>query len=163
MAMIDPNSEVQGDMTNSLTHKHFYRLSDPDSWEKRGNAYDGGGGIYVIRCLSSGASIESGSFIPVSRIFGSDPDGILYIGMAKDQGRLARLLESLDPRYNGKGHSDGKRYKADKRFEEHFPYADWVVELSGSKTPATTEAEYLNRYHSRHGELPPADRSKSKD
>jgi hypothetical protein len=115
-----------------------------------------------MRCLAETATANTGPFVPVSRILGVDESGILYIGKAGSETRLANLLKSVASRYIGFGHAFGVRYKVDDRFLVRFPEANLIIELVPTSTPDATELEFLERYEASFGELPPFNHSKRK-
>jgi hypothetical protein len=136
----------------------MYRLAHPEFHAQRKSAFTERGIVYVIRCLQKGAAANTGPFIPIGRVLKTDEGGVLYIGQADGEGRLARLIESTHPKYSGFGHEFGSRYKAGGRFATQFPFEDLVIELIPTPDSHASERGHLQRYEIEFGELPPFNR-----
>jgi hypothetical protein len=112
------------------------------------------GGVYVLRSFD-----RAGESVTVPRVLDSDPDGILYIGMAKIFcHRTGDLARSFSPDYLQHKHQTGKRYWNDIRYQERFPYEHLRVFMWVSDTPAQLEQAFFSSYLARFGETPPLNR-----
>ena len=105
-------------------------------------------GLYQIRMVDMGNKP-----LPIPRIGGIDPDGIIYIGKTK---RLRRRIEA----FLGGRHSGGGMYfRVYRRLKRREPYREHSLQfrvMAGTDNNITTrEREMLQRYLRRFCELPP--------
>lgn len=129
-------------------------ISSPEFWYQIEEFFGKSGGIYVLSCLD-----EEGNEIPISRLLGIDPSGVLYIGMASSfLDRVIDLKKSLSPKHASRAHECGARYKEHQGISSSFSYERLQVNLIGSSEPRATEREALQSYMTKFGELPPLNR-----
>lgn len=116
-----------------------------------------GGGVYRVHCMDA----EYHAVLPVSRVLGVDPDGVLYIGKATAfTERVINLKKAISPDYQGQGHICGRRYKNPlyETFGRRFPFERLCVSFESNETPDAAERNALNDYARLFGELPPLNR-----
>lgn len=117
-----------------------------------------GGGIYRLHCFSDD---KQHTVLPVSRVLGIDPEGVLYLGKATVfTDRVVNLKKSILPGFQGTSHICGRRYKLEiyKSFGEKFPVNRLCVSFEPTDTPEPDEKDALSTYTKRFGELPPLNR-----
>ncbi len=152
-----------------------YTLED-GMWEAI-NAIEPGGfsGIYQLHVLD-----DEGKFLPIPRLLGMDPDGILYIGAGRDiASHLSNLRISIssaysriDPAHYGHltfnhidAHQTGKKIARIPRFVEKFRFDRLCLTVEQyndvGKSEAATENGYydlktrlLREYEKQFGEKP---------
>jgi hypothetical protein len=130
---------------------HFL-LSDPDFWKN----IPKGCGVYRVHCLNG-----NGEVVPIPRVLGVDPRGVLYIGKATSFAeRVSNLKKTISPDYQGQSHVCGRRYKNKtyESFGQRFPFHRLCVSFEPSAAPAVAEAAALTAYVQQFGELPPLNR-----
>lgn len=132
------------------------KFSDEKMWYKINDEFAENGGVYILKC-----SNEQDDFIPLStnRLFGSDKNGILYIGKATSfLDRVINLSKSINPNYKSSSHECGVRYKSNENFNIKFPFESLYIELYGDNEPLKLEKIFLEEYEVTFGELPPLNR-----
>lgn len=133
-------------MKSKISSEHF--------WHEINKAFDTRGGVYVLSCTD-----VDGTPVTIGRLLAQDPNGVLYIGMAKCfLERVIELKKSLAPEYLSQNHECGSRHKSHKLIVERFPYERLQIELIGADDPRQAEQEALKNYLARFGELPPFNR-----
>lgn len=133
------------------------RIASPDFWERIDATFGQSGGIYKLSCLRDGSTEE---LVPVQRLLGEDPEGVLYIGMAACfLERVIELKKSLSPRHVSRGHECGARHKEHDRLAQAFPYERLMVSFIASESPRDAEQHALQDYFNSFGELPPLNRA----
>lgn len=131
------------------------RISSERFWYELNDAFGAGGGVYILSCAD-----DKGSVIPIGRLLAEDPNGILYIGMARSfLDRVIELKKSLSPEHVSRGHECGTRHKSHALISERFPYAGLEVELIAAEEPRSAEQAALDKYITKFGELPPLNRA----
>ena len=112
------------------------------------------GGAYVVRAVD-----ESERPAPIGRLFGTDPHGVLYIGLAsRFVSRAAELLHGLEHAHKPCGHGFVRRYRR-LRMAQALPLERIRVDLYVSGDPKRAEKDRLAAYEAQWGELPPFNRS----
>ena len=78
------------------------RIASSDFWERIESSFGTSDGVYKVACLQA---VDSDETIPVQRLLGTDPEGVLYIGMAASFiDRVIDLKKSLSPQHLSRGH-----------------------------------------------------------
>lgn len=117
-------------------------------------------GVYFIRLVN-----QKDKPAEIKRVLGIDKKGILYIGMASG-GQDGGLCNRLWGFWTGAAgtdetpHSAGRKYR--RLLYKHFPkhYLQYKHrKLRSGKQAKKLESEYLKRYQSYWGELPPLNRA----
>ena len=130
------------------------RIASDEFWYQIKDAFGAGGGIYTLSCVD-----ENGTTIPIGRLLGEDPDGILYIGMAASfHDRVIDLKKSLSPKHVSRSHECGVRHKSHAGVSNRFPYDRLHLEMVSAADPRAAEREALQLYIDKFGELPPLNR-----
>jgi len=117
-------------------------------------------GIYQIRAVTS-----SGKPIPVSRLVGVDPIGILYIGRSGFSS--GRSIANRIGEFVRQQHSGGITYATAKEvLDKSSAYSRHSLQvrvkvLSTKKEIESAESRTLQEYFSKYGELPPCNSVKS--
>lgn len=131
------------------------RIACDKFWYKIEQTFGSGGGIYKLSCLD-----QDGLTIPVGRLLGEDPEGVLYIGMANSfLDRVINLKKSLSPKHSSSAHEAGSRHKSHEAIASRFAYDRLVLDLIGSENPRIAEVIALQTYMQKFGELPPLNRA----
>lgn len=105
-------------------------------------------GLYQIRMIN-----PENRTIPIPRLCGVDPEGIVYIG------KSIRLRPRIESFLKGR-HSGGGLYRlAYQRLRKFQPYRDFSLQfrviVCAQDEIGVKEANLLRRYFRRFGELPP--------
>jgi hypothetical protein len=130
------------------------RIALPDFWDQINTAFGTSGGVYKVSCLREDG-LEP---VPVSRLLGQDPEGVLYIGMAASfLDRVIELKKSLSPQHVSRGHECGARHKRHEGIASAFPYERLAVTFMSADAPRVVEQQALAEYFSHFGELPPSE------
>ncbi len=117
-------------------------------------------GVYYIRLVT-----RRGDPVPIHRILGKDPKGILYIGMARigADGGLCNRLWGFWTASTGKDetpHGAGRKWR--RLLSKHFPHYHLQYsyrQLSRVRMSQKLEIECLANYQKRWGELPSLNRA----
>lgn len=131
--------------TFPILHASFYSEFEP--WRKANKGYIYPGGVYKVIASS-----------PVSRVLGIDQEGILYIGkgdMLSGNNRIGKLINAFNK--TERKHEAGVRY-IKLNYDLKFPISELRLHITLVEHPAKTEAELLDEYLTRFGELPPLNR-----
>lgn len=140
----------------------FYRLCDPQLWDKIEASIGQTGGLYRLRCLHHPRGVH---FRPVMRITGKDSEGILYIDCAKVLAtRVAFLQAALQAANSDEQladpniHAVGKFY-LNGQVRHQYPYDCLGVTIEPMDSPFetihATRQRALDAYIQRIGETPP--------
>jgi len=142
-----------------------YSLADPRLYEKV--VTDHGGlfpGVYRLHFRRA-----SGEFDTIQRLLGSDPEGVLYIGLSVSVPyRLGSLKKSVSAAYQRDGfidpspHQCGRKIIQSAKFIERFPFDGLCVSVQpyeevGQRDSGHTKLEWclLSEYFAEFGEFPP--------
>jgi hypothetical protein len=139
------STPVIPEATFPVLHSAFYSAFDP--WHKANKGYSYKGGVYKVIASS-----------PISRVLGIDQEGILYIGkgnMLSGNNRIGKLINAFNQ--TEAKHEAGVRYNK-LNYHLKFPISEIRLLITLVEHPAKTEAELLNEYLTRFGELPPLNR-----
>ena len=118
-------------------------------------------GIYQIRAVTS-----DGGPIPIHRLVGVDPLGVLYIGRSgynPDRSIANRIGEFI----RGKNHSGGKTYARAKHVLDKFPQCSGhslqarAMRIETKEEINKAESRELCEYHEKYAELPPFNSARS--
>ena len=130
--------------------KNIYELSSDTLWNEINDDFEESGGAYRLFCK------RGENIIPIQRLLGTDPSGILYIGSAISYlDRVIDLKKTIDPKYKSTPHIGGRRYNKNPRIAQRFPYVSLFIELIGDKNPESKEKGLLDAYFLKFGEVPP--------
>lgn len=115
--------------------------------------YGDKGGVYKLHCLDKG---KDGRFIPINRILGVDPEGVLYIGKANVfHNRIDELMKSVSSIEKRFLHPAGMRYFSNRRLQERFPSGRLCITVHPSNNPTDLEIHEMRNYFQKYGEVPP--------
>jgi len=131
----------------------MYRICSSDEIQEFNSRYKGQGGVYKLHCLKKDSQNE---FIPIDRILGTDPEGVLYIGQTgSDHRRIAKLRSSLSPGPMRYIHHAGIRYKKNQKLQNHFPSDRLCITFKPVSNPKSVESKEIQDYFNKFGEVPP--------
>ncbi len=110
-------------------------------------------GIYKV------FSQQAGKRVPVSRVGGDDPEGILYIGQSIKLGSRLRLLAKSfhAPPPSGKlwQHGAEEIYWQCAAVQKRYPLENLFVEILPCRDPKQQEMIEISQYYQKFGEVPP--------
>ena len=134
----------------------YYKLSSENLWNDINEKFSENGGTYSLHWLD-------GELKPVkiSRLFGIDEEGILYIGRAISfLDRIITLKKTLI--YKSSGHIAGRRINSVKIILNKIPIDNLYVSLNQTDNSITDEKLLIKTYEENYGELPPLNRLNKK-
>lgn len=115
-------------------------------------------GVYLIHYLDN-----EDNPVELSRLFGTDISGTLYIGQSNNlKDRLRMLWRVLQPNLKATAHTFGKKYNTNKTLQKNIPLNQLGITIVECKQPKTEETKRLESYLKTHGELPPFNSSISR-
>jgi excinuclease UvrABC nuclease subunit len=98
---------------------------------------------------------------PLTRVLGTDSDGVLYIGKSKNLRERVRMLwRVLQPNYGATAHTFGINYKSLEVIRNAFPYETLAIEYETNEDPKEYEKVQIEIYRQIYGEVPPLNGSK---
>jgi len=113
-------------------------------------------GVYKIFSLD-----ESEKPIPLPRVLGIDPFGVLYIGKSDNlKNRVRMLWRVLQPNYKASAHTFGMNYKSLQIIQDAFPYDTLAIEYEENPEAKKHEKSLIESYRQVYGEVPPLNGSK---
>jgi hypothetical protein len=108
-------------------------------------------GIYKICVLN-----DNGTAVPLNRLIGTDPRGILYIGEGQNlRERLRMLWRVITPGYNATAHTCGINYKEVAAIQRIFPLSMLAVDYQVASNHRILEKQMIEDYRQQFGEVPP--------
>jgi hypothetical protein len=116
------------------------------------------GGLYRVHALREPLLDPRNKpvFQEISRVVGTDLQGVLYIGCtSRFEDRFHKLRGSLSEGYAGVGHAFGERYKSSQLFQQNFPRERLAFTLNFGGECKKMEVDALTAYRDRHVENPP--------
>jgi hypothetical protein len=128
-----------------------YPLLDQDKFPSSKQISNDSGIYWIV------AANKLGQPIPLQRVCGCDPDGILYVGrssrLRSRLQTLSAMLRTVDPR--AAGHIAGLHYKANRSLRNRFPAKVLKFGFKHCANEKMAEDSKLRRYLKRFGEFPP--------
>jgi len=127
----------------------FIKLSNPDVNTK----LSAKPGIYKILALGIGNKP-----LPIQRVCGNDPDGVLYIGQSTKQSirkRVKSFINGITKGITKDSHPGAKTYVSSLKLYKKFPFDFLGVMYEPCSNAEQKEAKELKRYFDKYGELPP--------
>ena len=115
-------------------------------------------GIYQIRAVN-----RSGKAIPISRLAGVDPVGLLYVG--RSGYKYPRTIANRIREFLSQHHSGGTTYIQAKKVMSKIPkFAEHGLQVRIQKLSASeirvAESQAIAKYFSKYAELPPCNSAK---
>ncbi len=127
-----------------------YKINNKNLWDEIYTDFNETGGVYKVIWLKGTTPVT------IPRLLKKDEQGVLYIGKAQSfLNRVIDLKKSILSNYKSDNHDFGKRYNKYAILKENILIDELFVELIFSDIPKITEAEELDKYYQKFGELPP--------
>ena len=121
----------------------YYHLYSDELWEQINTDFGVAGGVYKLFYIDSTRNEPKG----INRLFGTDKNGVLYIGKADSfLDRVIGLKKTLLPNYLSDNHIAGRRIKNNPTILKNFPLERLFVTLISSDDPLSIEKEELIKY-----------------
>lgn len=131
-----------------MNNENLIPLSADNCWHKINAVHGTKGGVYKV------IAVKLGERVPINRLLGTDPDGVLYIGKADSfLDRVIGLRKTLI--YESSSHIFGRRFRNASNLKLEFPIESLYVELFQNENPAEQENKILDQYFQHYGEVPP--------
>lgn len=114
---------------------------------------EGTNGVYTLHVINS-----NNTPMPLSRLLGTDHNGILYIGSAPSrtlQERLADFRKTVLPRYKTSSHDAAAHYTDNSEINSIFPIDMLAFSIQESNDADTLETRLIKEYRNQYGEIPP--------
>lgn len=119
-----------------------------------GEGFPANSGVYKIIALNENTPIF------INRILGTDPEGVLYIGMSENiQWRMGYFIKTILENYKTECHSGGRMYNYSLTLKNKYPKECLAVSYELCDNIREKELELLNNYINKYGELPPLNSS----
>ena len=133
-----------------MNNENLIPLSVDNCWHKINAVHGTKGGVYKV------IAVKLGERVPINRLLGTDPDGVLYIGKADSfLKRVIDLRKALSPVHKSSAHGFGYRYKNTNSLNAAFPFEKLFVELIETENARDLEYRWLKEYLDTFGEVPP--------